>query len=57
MVTFESRRGAKMFERYGFRVLNRSEISKYRQLASPSPCYLCTVIKDLEENSQLYARE
>ena len=56
MVTFESRRGAKMFERYGFRVLNRSEISKYRKL-HPHPVFLCTVIKDLDENNQLYARE
>ena len=54
MVTFESRRGAKMFERYGFKVLNRSEISKYRAL-HPEPVYLCTVIKDLEENSQMSA--
>ena len=53
MVTFESRRGAKMFERYGFRVLNRAEISKYRRF-HPEPVYLCTVIKDLEENSSLY---
>ena len=52
MVTFESRRGAKMFERYGFKVLNRSEISKYRAL-HPEPVYLCTVIKDLEENNQI----
>ncbi|MDP9290976.1 MAG: GNAT family acetyltransferase [Verrucomicrobiota bacterium] len=56
MVTFESRRGAKMFERYGFRVINRAEISKYRRLFA-EPVYLCTVIKDLEENNQLYARE
>jgi len=56
MVTFESRRGAKMFERYGFRVLNRSEISKYRKL-HPQPVFLCTVIKNLDENSQLYARD
>ena len=27
MVTFESRRGSKLFERYGFRVVNRAEIS------------------------------
>src|ERR1700722_19653253 len=54
MVTFESRRGAKMFERYGFRVLNRSEISKYRKY-HPEPVYLCTVIKDLEQNSRLYS--
>lgn len=56
MVTFESRRGSKMFERYGFRVLNRAEISKYKWL-HPEPVYLCTVIKNLDENSQLYSRE
>jgi len=55
MVTFESRRGSKMFERYGFRVLNRAKISKYEKL-HPEPVYLCTVVKDLEENSRLYAR-
>ena len=54
MVTYESRRGSKMFERYGFRVLNRSKISKYDNL-HPEPVYLCTVIKDLEENNRLYA--
>ncbi|MDD5349064.1 MAG: hypothetical protein PHQ12_02515 [Chthoniobacteraceae bacterium] len=53
MVTFESRRGFKMFERYGFRVLNKSRISKYDNLY-PEPVYLCTVIKDLDENAQLY---
>ena len=56
MVVFEDRRGTKMFERYGFRVLNKSEITKYRDL-HPEPVYLCTVVKDLQENSQLYARE
>jgi hypothetical protein len=53
MVTFESRRGAKMFERYGFRVINRAEISKYRALY-PEPVFLCTVIKNLDENNHLY---
>ena len=53
MVTFESRRGEKMFERYGFRVINRAEISKYRAL-HPEPVFLCTVIKNLEQNNQLY---
>jgi hypothetical protein len=52
MVVFESRRGAKMFERYGFKVLNKSEITKYREI-HPEPVFLCTVIKDLEENPQL----
>lgn len=53
MVTFESRRGSKMFERYGFRVINRAEISKYKWL-HPEPVFLCTVIKNLDENSRLY---
>ncbi len=56
MVTFESRRGVKMFERYGFRVFNRAEISKYKEL-HPEPVFLCTVVKNLDENSQLYSRE
>ncbi len=56
MVTFESRRGAKMFERYGFKVLNRSEISKFKNL-HPEPVFLSTVVKNLDENSQLYTRQ
>jgi hypothetical protein len=55
MVVFEDRRGTRMFERYGFKVLNKMEITKYRDL-HPEPVYLCTVVKDLEENSQLYAK-
>ena len=46
VVVFEDRRGAKLFERYGFKVLNRSEITKYRD-HHPEPVYLCTVIKEL----------
>ncbi len=55
MVVFEDRRGAKIFERYGFKVLNKSEITKYRDI-HPHPVYLCTIVKDLDENSQLYAK-
>jgi hypothetical protein len=55
MVVFEDRRGTKMFERYGFKVMNKIEITKYRDV-HPEPVYLCTVVKDLEENSQLYAK-
>jgi hypothetical protein len=47
IVTFESRRGEKMFERYGFRVLNRAEITKYKAFY-PQSVYLSTVIKNLE---------
>jgi hypothetical protein len=47
IATFESRRGEKMFERYGFKVMNRSEITKYKAFY-PEPVYLSTVIKNLE---------
>jgi ribosomal protein S18 acetylase RimI-like enzyme len=50
MVVFEERRGVKLFERYGFRVLNKAEITKYRDVY-PAPVYLCTVIKDLSAGS------
>ena len=57
IVTFESRRGEKMFERYGFRVLNRAEITKYKSYY-PESVYLSTVIKNLETAEPLsaYAR-
>jgi L-amino acid N-acyltransferase YncA len=47
IVTFASRRGEKMFERYGFKVMNRAEISKYKAFY-PESVYLSTVIKNLE---------
>ena len=46
VVTFDTRRGAKVFERYGFQVVNRSEITKYRN-SHPEPVYLTTVLKEL----------
>ena len=54
IVTFESRRGEKMFERYGFRVMNRAEITKYRAYY-PESVYLSTVIKNLETAEPLSA--
>src|SRR6516225_6533905 len=54
IVTFESRRGEKMFERYGFKVLNRAEITKYKALY-PESVYLSTVIKNLETADPLSA--
>lgn len=54
IVTFESRRGEKMFERYGFRVLNRGEITKYRAYY-PESVYVSTVIKNLETAEPLSA--
>lgn len=46
MVTFESRRGAKVMERFGFRVLEKREITKWRD-KYPEPVYLTTAIKEL----------
>jgi hypothetical protein len=50
MVTFDERRGFKLFERYGFKVLNKSEITKFRRFTT-EPVYLCTVVKDLDKQS------
>jgi GNAT superfamily N-acetyltransferase len=46
MVTFESRRGAKVLERYGFKVIEKRELTKWRN-KYPEPVYLTTVIKQL----------
>jgi ribosomal protein S18 acetylase RimI-like enzyme len=46
VVTFESRRGSKLFERYGFQVLERREITKYSK-THPEPVFLTTVLKEL----------
>jgi L-amino acid N-acyltransferase YncA len=48
MVTFDGRRGTKLFERYGFKVLNQSEITKYRRFTDQT-VYLCTIVKNLEK--------
>ncbi len=53
VVTFEERRGTRLFERYGFKVLNKSEITKYRDI-HPGAVYLCTVLKNLEDHTTLY---
>jgi L-amino acid N-acyltransferase YncA len=50
MVTFDGRRGFKLFERYGFKVLNQSEITKYRRFTSQT-VYLCTIVKNLEKQN------
>ena len=54
IVTFESRRGEKMFERYGFKVINRARITKYESF-HPESVYLSTVIKKLETAEPLSA--
>jgi hypothetical protein len=52
IVTFESRRGEKMFERYGFKVMNRAEITKWKAVY-PESVYLSTVVKQLETSEPL----
>ena len=54
IVTFENRRGEKLFERYGFKVLNRAEITKWKPFY-PKSVYLSTVIKTLETAGPLSA--
>ncbi|MDX6767501.1 MAG: GNAT family acetyltransferase [Candidatus Methylacidiphilales bacterium] len=56
MVTFEKRRGERMFARYGFEVKDCVEVTKYRHLV-PTPVYLFTVVKDLRKNPRLYGTD
>ncbi|CAB4244413.1 conserved protein of unknown function [Methylacidimicrobium sp. AP8] len=53
VVVFDRRRGERMFERYGFRVVDRVPVTKYAGWFSGS-VYLCTVVKDLQANPRLY---
>jgi hypothetical protein len=53
VVAFETRRGARLFERYGFRVIDEREVTKYRDL-DPRKVYLFTILKDLTANVTLY---
>jgi hypothetical protein len=53
MVTFDGRRGFKLFERYGFKVINQSEITKYRRYTHRT-VYLCTIVKTLESESERF---
>jgi ribosomal protein S18 acetylase RimI-like enzyme len=55
MVTFEDRRGTKLFERYGFKVIDRMEVTKYRDL-HPERVFLSTVVKDLEADHRIAGR-
>lgn len=56
VVTYDSRRGDRMFARYGFRVIDQREVTKYRDL-HPGKIHLFTILKDLTLNSQLYGSD
>jgi ribosomal protein S18 acetylase RimI-like enzyme len=49
VVTYSGRRTVSLFRRYGFRVIDRVEVTKYRSLHR-GRVLLCTVIKDLTRN-------
>jgi ribosomal protein S18 acetylase RimI-like enzyme len=51
MVTFDNRRTFRLFERYGFSELNRSEITKFRQFTDKK-VYLSTVYKKIEPQKE-----
>ena len=53
VVAFETRRGARMFERYGFKIVDEREVTKYRDL-DPRKIFLFTIVKDLSANVTLY---
>jgi hypothetical protein len=46
MVTYATRRNESLFRRYGFEVIDRVQVTKYRALY-PEPVLLSTVVKDL----------
>lgn len=52
-VSYETRRGVRMFARYGFRVIDEREVTKYRDYY-PKKIYLFTILKDLDLNTTLY---
>ena len=54
MVSYDDRRTDALFERYGFQVLHRSEVSKYRNV-HPGRVFVCTVVKDLSAGASLRA--
>jgi hypothetical protein len=56
VVTYESRRGDRMFARFGFRVIDQREVTKYRDI-HPGKVYLFTILKDLTAHPRLYGAE
>ena len=56
VVAYEARRGGRMFERYGFRVIDQREVTKYRDIYD-GKIFLFTILKDLELNAKLYGAD
>ena len=53
VVTYDTRRGPRLFERYGFRVIDEREVTKYRDI-HPGKIHLFTILKDLTRSPTLY---
>jgi ribosomal protein S18 acetylase RimI-like enzyme len=53
IVVRDGRRGERLLQRFGFRVVDRREITKYRAL-HPGKVELCTIVKDLTQNASIY---
>ncbi|MEZ0298787.1 MAG: GNAT family acetyltransferase [Candidatus Methylacidiphilales bacterium] len=53
VVGYEKRRGARMFQRYGFEVLNQSEVTKFKDYTEQN-IYIMTIRKDLTLNDKIY---
>ncbi len=49
VVSFEGRRGAAVFARFGFKLADQREVTKYQHL-HPGKIYLLTLVKDLTAN-------
>ena len=49
IVSFEDRRGARLFMRWGFKLVDRREVTKYKDYDSRK-VYLLTIVKDLTAN-------
>jgi hypothetical protein len=53
VVSYGTRRGERLFARYGFRVIDQREVTKYREF-HPGKVQLLTVVKDLTQNPFIY---
>ena len=56
IVSYGVRRGVRMFERYGFRVVDQREVTKYREFY-PDRVELFTVVKNLALNVHTYGAD
>jgi hypothetical protein len=56
VVSYGSRRGDRLFARYGFRLVDEREVTKYRDFY-PDRVQLLTVVKDLEFNVRAYGSD